>query len=335
MRLFFYPKGGDYIDSNIIKARIAEYGLKLIEMPSGYSKYNDKIYCEDDDGYKYFVSYKSIKSNHKPYAFISSNPFVIYNIKLWINNNNKKFELVSNTYVNAQEKLKWKCLVCGNEFYATWGHIKSGRGCRYCQYINNAHYFMTPKKYEDSFEYNYPELAKEWDYEKNEKLPSQYKPGSDQKVWWICPICKYSYNTSISHRTKHESGCPKCNMSHGEKRIYNHLIKNKIRFTPQYKFPDCKNQRCLPFDFYLHDYNVCIEFQGEQHYSPYDFQQKAFHTEKAVATYEKIKKNDLIKKQYCKDNQISFLEIRYDQIDQIPEIIENFLGGLPKLKIAS
>ena len=30
----------------------------------------------------------------------------------------------------------------------------------------------------------------------------------------------------------------------------------------------CKNIKTLPFDFYLPDYNTCIEFHGVQHYKP-------------------------------------------------------------------
>lgn len=67
-----------------------------------------------------------------------------------------------------------------------------------------------------SFGELYPELAKEWHPTKNEGLtPFMFKPGSDHKVWWICPICNYEYTTSIAHRTSPKNrdkatGCPKC-----------------------------------------------------------------------------------------------------------------------------
>ena len=41
-------------------------------------------------------------------------------------------------------------------------------------------------------------------------------------------------------------------------------------FESQKRFKDCKDKRQLPFDFYLPSYNVCIEYQGEQHYRPID-----------------------------------------------------------------
>src|SRR5437016_11695418 len=57
----------------------------------------------------------------------------------------------------------------------------------------------------------YPELCKEWDYEKNDqnniKHPSLYSPGSAVRVWWICKINKCSWYTRISTRAKDNSGC--------------------------------------------------------------------------------------------------------------------------------
>lgn len=32
----------------------------------------------------------------------------------------------------------------------------------------------------------YPKLAKEWNYNKNVKLPSEFMAGSGKKVWWKC-----------------------------------------------------------------------------------------------------------------------------------------------------
>nr|WP_278516848.1 zinc-ribbon domain-containing protein [Succinivibrio dextrinosolvens] len=56
-------------------------------------------------------------------------------------------------------------------------------------------------------------MAKEWHPLKNNNLkPDMFKPGSDHKVWWICPRCGYEYETSIGKRTakKNPTGCPKC-----------------------------------------------------------------------------------------------------------------------------
>lgn len=56
-----------------------------------------------------------------------------------------------------------------------------------------------------------PELAKEWHYEKNNGLtPQMFKPGSTQKVWWLCRVCGHEWEAGIYHRAKGKTGCPAC-----------------------------------------------------------------------------------------------------------------------------
>ena len=59
----------------------------------------------------------------------------------------------------------------------------------------------------------YPNIAKEWHHTKNKNLrPNMFKPRSDHKVWWLCPVCGYEYEATIGHRTASQkpTGCPKC-----------------------------------------------------------------------------------------------------------------------------
>ena len=60
---------------------------------------------------------------------------------------------------------------------------------------------------------DYPEIAKEWHPTKNHNLkPNMFKPRSNHKVWWLCPVCGYEYESTIGHRTttKKPTACPKC-----------------------------------------------------------------------------------------------------------------------------
>lgn len=64
---------------------------------------------------------------------------------------------------------------------------------------------------------NYPDIAKEWDYEKNNGLtPYDVTWGNGKKVWWKCPVCGYSYLMSPNSRTNkstkngHGQSCPVC-----------------------------------------------------------------------------------------------------------------------------
>lgn len=56
-----------------------------------------------------------------------------------------------------------------------------------------------------------PELVVEWDYEKNGNInPEMISAGSSLLVNWICSKCGYKWETTIAHRAKEKTGCPKC-----------------------------------------------------------------------------------------------------------------------------
>ena len=106
----------------------------------------------------------------------------------------------------------WRCAKCGHEWRTSAAARVSGRGCPVCgrksarderikTYIN-MHGNLAEK---------YPEIAKEWDTEKNGELtPDTVSPGSKQKVWWICGTCGNSWQAVISSRALNGNGCPEC-----------------------------------------------------------------------------------------------------------------------------
>lgn len=102
--------------------------------------------------------------------------------------------------------------------------------------------------------------------------------------------------------------------------IEKYFIDNNINFKTEYRFNDCKNKFTLPFDFYLPDYNLCIEYDGIQHYESIEF----WGGEESL---EKQKYNDSIKNKYCIENEINLLRIKYDEIDYIKKI-ETFIKGI-------
>ena len=132
------------------------------------------------------------------------------------------------------------------------------------------------------------------------------------KVIINCPIHGDFEQRPLSHLQG--NGCPNCSESKGEKIIAKYLDKNNISYYRQHKFDDCKNIFQLPFDFYIPKYRTCIEFDGKQHYEPADF----FG---GIEAFEKLKINDRIKDDYCEDNFINIIRIRYDQMDKIDSIL--------------
>ena len=307
--------------------RLKRFGYSIVEIPDGFkNRCQEKLHIKDSEGYKYYMDCYHIEKGFIPEKFRKTNPHTIENIKLWLTENNKAFSLVSTEYVRSDKNLEWLCHKCNKVFMASWNNIVSGNGCRHCKYSAFAEYMSKPKNYNESLQFLYPDIAKDWDYTLNCDSPSEYKPKSGKKKWWACPFCKNSYEASIYHRTYSGSGCPKCKMNHGEIRIYNYLKNMGFKFFQQHSFPDCKNKKSLKFDFYLPNSNLCIEYQGKQHYYPYDFKTFSYTTDNAIKKYNYTLNNDEIKRKYCKDNNIRLLEISYNKINGIETLLDKELN---------
>lgn len=102
------------------------------------------------------------------------------------------------------------------------------------------------------------------------------------------------------------------------------MKENNIEFIKEYKFEDCKHKYNLRFDFYLPEYNMCIEYDGIQHFIPFSFGSDQTKINK-LNNLEIIQRRDQIKTQYCLDNNIKLLRIPYWKINNIEKILSNYL----------
>ena len=100
----------------------------------------------------------------------------------------------------------------------------------------------------------------------------------------------------------------------GEKLIKKFLDDNSIKYEREKKFDSCRNINSLPFDFYLPDLNMCIEYDGELHF-------KSSELFGGSERLQSTKKNDKIKNKWCKENNISLLRINYLKKSKINEIL--------------
>jgi len=152
-----------------------------------------------------------------------------------------------------------------------------------------------------------------------------YYKTNKNKVVIICSE-HGEFSQSPSHHTM-GSGCPTCNESKGEKFISSFLKQNKILFNKQQKFDECINKRALPFDFYLPEYNLCIEFDGEQHFETWRLKED----QNAKNKLEQIQKNDAIKNKYCQEKNIILYRIKYT--DNLQKKLNQFLNEINRKKI--
>jgi hypothetical protein len=80
----------------------------------------------------------------------------------------------------------------------------------------------------------------------------------------------------------------------------------------------------LRFDFYLVDKNICIEYDGKQHYILVNFTSK-LSQETMESNLSKCKIQDEIKNTYCKNNNIKLIRIPYWEFKNISLILEKEL----------
>ena len=128
--------------------------------------------------------------------------------------------------------------------------------------------------------------------------------------------CGNTFTTSIQNYKK-VNRCSICSgkESKNEKIIREYLELHDIVYEQEKRFDDCKDKLYLPFDFYLPKYNMCIEYDGEQHY--WD----VFSKESTALT----KAHDAIKTKYCTDNNIRLIRIPYYEKNNIETILSGVL----------
>lgn len=217
-----------------------------------------------------------------------------------------RYDYSNVVYVKATEHVEIICRAKGHKpFSITLDNHLHNRGCKLCGIKKRAdEQRMTLKKFIDKLNKIHGEGT--YDY-------SQVKYVNYQtEVIIICP--KHGEFPQIPNTHIHgKSGCPKCKNNYkGEIIIRKFLTENKMNFEEQKKFEDCKDIRCLPFDFYIPKYNLCIEHDGIQHFKPTKRSNK-MTDEESKENLKYIQNHDQIKNNYCEQKGINLLRIRYDK----------------------
>ena len=117
-------------------------------------------------------------------------------------------------------------------------------------------------------------------------------------------------------------GCEKVSVA--EQDVMRLCEKWGVDYEYQYRFDDCKDKLCLPFDFYIPNNNLLIEIDGEDHYMPIN--RGRWGNEELTLRYEDRKKKDAIKTNYCIDHNIGLLRIPYWDFDNLEYVLfDNFV----------
>ena len=212
---------------------------------------------------------------------------------------NHKYDYSLVDYVNNYTKIIIICETHGR-FNQTPRHHKNGHGCFKCNNnVRTNEEFIKEVGEIHNHKYNYTKTIFN---------------GMINSVDVICT--KHGLFNQIASEHMRGSGCPKCKLSKGEDVISKYLDKNNIEYNIEHRFNGCKYKNKLMFDFYLPQYNMCIEYDGIQHFEPISF----FGGDKS---FEELKIRDDIKNKFCEDNDIKLLRIPYTQYLYIEDILDD------------
>lgn len=132
-----------------VKKLIQDKPYKMID--ETFTKLSDGFTAITDEGYYVLVNRDNVCGHKVPQVFHKNNPYTIQNIRKYIELNNIKSKLLSTSYNNNHEKLKWKCGCCGKDFDRNWNAFLGGAvECLDCSSvkrgINNRNSFEEVKK---------------------------------------------------------------------------------------------------------------------------------------------------------------------------------------------
>lgn len=97
------------------------------------------------------------------------------------------------------------------------------------------------------------------------------------------------------------------------------LEKMGFNYIMEVRFPDCKRERTLPFDFGVYEkgeLKFLIEYDGEHHYRP-------MYRRDGEKRLKLVQERDSIKTAYCKSNSIPLLRIKFTEFERVANPIAN------------
>jgi len=217
-----------------------------------------------------------------------------------------KYDYSKVKYINSHSKV---CIICpkhGEFWQLPTNHLR-GKGCQKCRdeetSINN-------KSSKEEFVTKAKQVhGNKYDYSKIEYINSQ------TKVCIICPTHGEFWQRPNAHLRGR--GCRLCKESHLEREIRVALTNNNIAFSVGKHFNWLGRQH---LDFYLLDYNVAIECQGEQHF----IKANKFNRKR---TLDEIIARDVLKNTLCKENGVKLFYYTSHMIDSLAKEKHSMYNG--------
>lgn len=222
----------------------------------------------------------------------------------------KNIELLS-TYTNSKSNIVYRCLTCNNEFSTQAGLLLINKyNCPNCAKINTG-LLISDKEFLEKVHKNSPNIETLYPYN-----------GSRNPMDCKCLICGEIWTVKYANKLYY-SGCPRCNLSKLENNVRKYLKENDIKYNINVKFDELRgvNNGMLSYDVGIIENKVLIECQGRQH-------EEIVEYFGGLKSFIKQQIHDIRKRKYAKENGIKLITIWYNQIDDIPEILNYYITNL-------
>lgn len=198
----------------------------------------------------------------------------------------------------------WKC-----DKGHSWSNMVNARaqygyGCPYCATSGT----KVLQGFND-LQTKFPEVAEDWDSERNHTTPDHIGAHSGKSVWWECKECGHSWKTDVSSRTR-GNGCPRCSAAKRTSSGEDELSRFVKDLLPDLTIQTGDRSVIHPseLDIYIPSLSIAFEFNGLYWHSEQAGKDRTYHYDKWRACRGKgiqlitiweddwNRKNDLVKR---------------------------------------
>lgn len=205
-----YEKNKDLNPETLSSKTTKKVWWKCIKNHSWYASVYERVY-HDKTGCPYCSKNRLVIGKND---LLSVNPLLAKEFHPSKNEN-----ITPSTITAHNSKKIWWICPKGHEYESSVDKRMNGQGCPYC-----SNKLVMPGF--NDLETLFPQISKEWDFEKNKDLtPKEIIPGTRKKVWWICSDCGKSFYKSILERTRNGAGCSECSAKKRVKTRMETLLK--------------------------------------------------------------------------------------------------------------
>lgn len=235
------------------------------------------------------------------YEFAHSADNKSYLLDSWDYEKNQELGVTPKTVTTGMSKKTWWKCKNNHSYLMAIFHKVGGAGCPICS-------GAILVQGENDLLSQYPEVARDWDYDKNPIRPEDVARHSPRRVHWKCHKCGHEWQTAISNRTSSDfpGQCPKC-INHGMSRM-----EMCIYLAVKKHFPDAQYRAKInktEFDVLIPSINFAIEYDG-------------------IYFHRNLKRKELHKDVVAQNNGLQFF-----RIEEVDDINTDFLFKSNILKI--